>query len=188
MMKDKNRNYIFIGLGILVLIIAAVVIVKVNTKEELLGVKRGSLSQIEASELIQKLEEEICVDATYPSWYGGVCIRNKNVVVMITKDSKDAKDTVLEILGQEDSIIIRYVKYSYDYLSEVQDKIMDNYMEHHEEAREQDVQLARLGMDIERNQIEVGIKDISNRKIRKFKKWTGKYDCVRYVESDGVYE
>ena len=183
MMKNKKlKHYILIATGILVLIITIVIIVKVNGKEDTLGLKRGPLSQDEASELVGKLEEVLCINDTYPSYYGGAYLRNQNVVILITKDSREAEAEVREIIGQEEGVVIRYVKYSYNHLHEVQDKISDRWME----LKENGVQMTSTSVRIEENEVVVSIKDISNRKIRKFKKLVGNYNCVRYEEGDFV--
>ena len=187
-MKDKKiKKYILIVAGIILLIVATVIIIKVeNSKIDTFDPEWGPLREDEASVLVGKLEGAICEGDTYPSYYGGVYLKKQNLVILITKDSKEAEAEVREIVGQKEGIHIRYVKYSLNDLKEVQENIRETYSELYDEGEEDVVQLLDdvrgTSVSQENNEVVVKITEITNRKIRKFKKLFGDYDCVRYEE------
>lgn len=188
-MKNKKiKHYILIVTGILVLIIAIVIIVKVNSKEDTLELKIGPLRDDEAIVLLEKLEDTIRSGDSYPSYYGGAYLKNQNLVILITKDSREAEAEVREIVGQEEGVVIRYVKYPLNHLHEVQHAIREKYSELYEKDSEEArlLDLRSTSVVQESNKVIVRITDISNRKIRKFKKLIGNYDCVQYEEGGYV--
>ena len=145
---------------------------------------KGPLDSEELADLQLNLEESECIEDKYPNYYAGCYTEKGNLVILLTTRSNKVKREIKELLGQEEGIVFRHVKYSLNELREVQDKIGEIYAKAHDEGDEETIQLlsnlSSAGVREKENKVVVALRDMSEETVKTFKKILRNEGKIRY--------
>ena len=145
---------------------------------------KGPLTSEKLAELQLKLEGDISIEDKYPNYYAGCYTEQGNLIILLTTRANRIKKEIKEVLGQEEGIIFRHVKYSLKELGDVQDKIGEIYNKAHEEGDEKTMELmsnlSSVGVFEKENKVVVALRDMSDKTVRAFKKLFRNGGKIRY--------
>ena len=194
-MSEVNlKRYVLITIGLLLIVVTILVSVKLinnsSNQKEVFESEWGSINPDEETLLIENLEKEICIDGKYPDYYGGYYSKNYNIIILLTEGSEDKEAEIRNILGQEESVYVKYVPYSLNDLEKAQQEFGERYQELYEEGDKRTIELLNeitgSGVYVEENEVTVKIKNYSWWKVRKFKKLFGDNEVIHYTEGGNV--
>ena len=181
----KQKKLLLVGIVILLLgVIWSVSLFYGYSDLENFEPDKGPLDSEELGELQLKLEETMCIEDKYPDYYAGCYTEKGNLVILLTTRSNKVKREIKELLGQEEGIVFRHVKYSLNELREVQTKIGEIYTKAHDEGDEETIQLlsnlSSAGVREKENKVVVALRDMSEETVKAFKKLFRNGGKIRY--------
>lgn len=102
----------------------------------------------------------------YPNYVGGLYINEEDnlVIQFVEKEVSNLKSDYLNQLSVDDSINVTYVKYSYEDLKKVHDKILNYFIKENKEEY-----ITGLYIDVIKNRVVVELKENNEEGIKKFK-------------------
>ncbi len=123
-----------------------------------------------------------------PSYYGGAYIGNQEFIILVTCDPGSVEDEIWKVTGNN-RIIIKQVKYSYEYLVSVKDEIVSKISKLSGDGNEKAKQLIGFGVDEKNNKIFVEYLDDGKVAINKSDIYdmTGYRDLVDIVSKKEPY-
>ena len=159
----KKLTITLIILGILLGVGA--IIYSFTNKEAFFEQEQGSFSQSELLSMNKRIQTVMYSDENYHSYYGGCYLKNGNLVILVTKEFKDAIPEVKEAISQEEGVIVRDAKYTYLELKELNEELWDKRMELEESGSESTKAFLKDfntgGVYEDENRVYVGIKDLT---------------------------
>lgn len=102
----------------------------------------------------------------YPNYVGGLYIDEKDnlVIQFVEKEASNLKSDYVNQLSVDDSVNVEYVKYSYEDLKKVHDKILNYFIKENKEEY-----ITGLYIDVIKNRVVVELKENNEEGIKKFK-------------------
>lgn len=182
--KKKNKIIIIISIILIAIIIVASIFFYKNKENEL---EKYYERNYQMSFVARDVEAflKYRYDGKYPDYYGGMYISDNayNIIVQIVKEKIPQKGTrdysyYNELFTVDKAIEVEYVKYSYNELEDVYNKLNDyftnnNYFE----------DLNGFGIDILNNSVTVHFVKVDENIIKEFKEKVINSDVIRF-ESD----
>jgi hypothetical protein len=149
--------------------------------------EREEISNIQYNKLLQSYggDTENC---SYPDYYGGAYInKDGDLVLLVTDDSKIARDEVTEITGN-DKLVIKKAVYSYKYLLSVYEALNNSLLKDVQQITEQ-LDIRAWGISDNNNYVEVviskGCAKSANSQIKELLSDTG---AIKLIEEDRQHE
>lgn len=139
---------------------------------------------IESFHLSPLLRSESSEDIQYPEYYGGAYIDDNNkLVVYITEDIKtNLKSSLTSIMNNQD-VVIKKGKYSYNRLNEIMDKI-NEFKINNPNSNISDNFLCYYLSD-SGNEIVVELQRFDANSIRTFKETVCNSEAIRFIQAEG---
>ena len=193
MRKFKSMSLIMILLIIINIIPVAVSAQSANNS----SYNRRMENECESENEYEKLNWEIFdedkkeINKAYPDYYGGSYIDDTGeLIVQVTQNDKEIISIIKDYTDNPD-INIMYVNNSYNELEALQDYIVQYYENNYNKKSIKDNILSELLSSItiiaisnKDNSVVVGIDNLSNEKINRFREYISDSDPVIFIEGD----
>ena len=170
----KNKKRIIWGIiAVVTVMVVGLSLYGIFGKEKPFEPEQGPYTQSELQLMNKRIRKVMHQDENNRSYYGGCYLDNGNLIIMVTKEFKNAMPEVKEAIEKEEGVILRKVKYTLVELEELQDEIWDMRMELEETGSESTKKFLEDfntgGVYEMENRVGVGIKDLTLWKQMKFR-------------------
>ena len=168
-----------------------------KNEQQLIEVSKKQMPAIETnSKLIESLNKSTdSYDEDYPEYFAGTYLNEeKELVVCLTDNKQSTKDKITEVAGTS-NVNFKIVEESYNELTELQDKLNKTYEESYKtyviNNSGSDTNIVEMlksisGFSIisKTNCIEIGIQDITDKKLSAFQEIFGTSDNFKFVNKE----
>ena len=159
--------------------------------EDGITVRYVKYSLVELQNIQKELRSRIDVDPKHYEYYAGMYEENQKIVLVLVKNKEVGSD-LMDYVESEEAIIVRYAKYSWVELNDKFKEITKKYNELQKEGKPardlRDSGYEGEIIDEKKNRVVVKFLNMSNKKVREFKKIFGDSEMVCYVDSEKYHE